>query len=88
MPEATQNATLRSAAPLPPTSTTGQPRLALPTPHLGAALGMHSNRGVGSDGQWQRCHVDGVVGGRVRGGHGHHQLQLLNDVLQAGPMKL
>ena len=62
--------------------------VAPPTLHLGATFGKHSTHRVASGGQWQRHLVDGVVGGRVRGGHGHHQLQLLDDVLQAGPMKL
>ena len=41
---------------------------------------------MASGGQWQRRLVDGVVGGRVRGGHGHHQPQLLNDDLQVAPL--
>ena len=67
-------------------STTDQPMVAPPTLHLGAAFGQHSTHRVVSGGQWQRRLVDGVVGGRVCGGHGHHQPQLLDDHLQAGPL--
>ena len=67
-------------------STTDQPMVAPPTLHLGAAFGQYSTHRVASGGQWQRRLVDGVVGGRVRGGHGHHQPQLLDDHLQAGPL--
>ena len=67
-------------------STTDQPMVAPPTLHLGAAFGQHSTHRVASGGQWQRRLVDGVVGGRVCGGHGHHQPQLLDDHLQAGPL--
>ena len=48
--------------------------LPLSTMHLVATVGQHRTYEVGGGGQWQRRLVDGVVGVRVRGGHGHHQL--------------
>ena len=80
-PKATQNTILRSAAPSPPTSTTGHLMLAPPTTHHGAAPKQHGMHGVGGGDQWQRRLVGGVVGGRVHGGHGHGHQLLLEDGL-------
>ena len=63
----------------------GHLMLAPPAKHYGAAPNHHSTHGVGGGSHWQRLLVCGVVGGRVRGGHGHHQPQLLNDDLQVAP---
>ena len=67
------------------TSTTDQPIVAPPTQHLGQPWQAYSRHRVGSGSQRQRRLVDGVVDGRVRGGHGYHQPQLLNDDLQVAP---
>ena len=80
-PKATQNAIPRSAAPSPPTSTTGNLMLAPPTTHHRAAPKQHGMHGVGGGDQWQRRLVGGVVGGRVHGGQGHGHQLLLEDGL-------
>lgn len=68
------------------TSTTDQPIVTPPTQHLGQPWQAYIRHRVGSGSQRQRRLVDGVVDGRVRGGHGHHQPQLLNDAYKSPPL--